>query len=261
MVPSSIDLIFSGGSRARPAAWNTSQMATRPRTRTFCRRSDIAQVAVRHGFGYLLRAAQVRTQRLAVDEPRRGRPPMRLSARNAAGTCARCSTSSARRSSVRTAAPRPGPTSRRLYIVVELRGLQDDVRPFPFAQVGEVGSRRKLCSTIEQAFPELRPGADRGGLDRSEAPRDAPERRPGCGPGAAAERAAPDRVGPRASLPGRADDQGARPRARLHRRRGARRRVCAQHPPQELDYKLQARHADHFRRNFRGSEAGRGAEV
>src|ERR1044072_7478288 len=34
------------------AAWNTSGMATRPRTRKIGRLSEIAQVAVRHGFGY-----------------------------------------------------------------------------------------------------------------------------------------------------------------------------------------------------------------
>ena len=33
-------------------AWNTAAMATRPRTRKIGRLSEIAQVAVRHGFGY-----------------------------------------------------------------------------------------------------------------------------------------------------------------------------------------------------------------
>ena len=37
---------------SRAAAWNTSGMATRPRTRKIGRLSEIAQVAVRHGFGY-----------------------------------------------------------------------------------------------------------------------------------------------------------------------------------------------------------------
>ena len=124
-------------------------------------------------------------------------------------------------------------------IVAELRGLQDDVRPFPFAQVRAV-VEEELGLTLEQAFVALRRAADRGRLDRPGAPRRASERRRGRGQGAAPERAAPDRVRPGAALPGRAHDQGARPRARLHRRPRARGRVRALDP---AGARLQARGA------------------
>ncbi len=115
-------------------------------------------------------------------------------------------------------------------IVAELRGLQDDVRPFPFEQVRAV-IEAELGLTLEQAFLEFERDADRRRVDRPGAPRDAAERPRGGGQGAAAGRAAADRVRPRAPLPGGAARQGARARARLHRRERARGRVRALDPP------------------------------
>ena len=77
---------------------NTWRMATRPKQRNLGRLSEIAQVAVRHGFGYAGR----RPHGAAT---RRSRAP------RAAGICARCSTSSARRSSSSASCSRRGRTS------------------------------------------------------------------------------------------------------------------------------------------------------
>ena len=60
-------------------------------------------------------------------------------------------------------------------IVAELRGLQDDVRPFPFEQVRAV-IEEELGLTLEQAFLEFERDADRRGVDRPGAPRGAAER-------------------------------------------------------------------------------------
>ena len=221
------------------AAWNTSGMATRPRTRKISRLSEIAQVAVRHGFGYFFERHKLTdllpwTSRDEVDPARSPRP-----GRSEAGTCARCSTSSGLRSSSSASCCRPVPTSCRRTSSFELRSLQDDVRPFPFAQI-RAGDRGRPRADARAGVPSLRRAADRRRLDRPGASRDAPERRRGRGQGAAPERPAPDRVRPRAALPGRAHDQGARPRARLHRRAGARRRV---RPLDPAGARLQARGA------------------
>ena len=120
------------------------------------------------------------------------------------------------------------------------------------------GARRvveaELGLTLEQAFLRFDEQPDRRRLDRPGAPRDAPERRRGRRQGAAAERAATDRVRSRAALPGRAHHQGARPGARLHRRRGARRRVRALRSGRSSTTSSRRRNADQFRRNFAGSE-------
>ena len=213
-------------------------MATRPRTRKIGRLSEIAQVAVRHGFGYFFERHKLTdilpwTSRVEVDP-----------AASAVG--------SERGRHLREMLDELGPTFVKFGqllstrpdvvppdIVVELRGLQDDVRPFPFAQIRD-GDRGRARAHARAGVPPLRRAADRRRVDRPSAPRDAPERRRGRRQGAAPERAAPDRVRPRAALPGRAHDQGARPRARLHRRARARRRV---RPLDPAGARLQARGA------------------
>ena len=113
-------------------------------------------------------------------------------------------------------------------------------RPAVPVRADPPGDRGRARADARAGVPPLRRAADRRRLDRPGAPCDAPERRRGRGQGAAPERPAPDRVGPGAALPGRAHDQGARPRARLHRRARARRRV---RPLDPAGARLQARGA------------------
>ena len=213
-------------------------MATRPRARKIGRLSEIAQVAVRHGFGYFFERHRLTdllpwTSRAELDP-------------------ANAAIGSERGRHLREMLDELGPTFVKFGqllstrpdvvppdIVVELRGLQDDVRPFPFAQIREV-IEAELGLTLEQAFVRFdeQPiaAASIGQVHR----RSAAERRRGRGQGAAPERAAPDRVRSRTALPGREADQGARPRARLHRRARARRRV---RPLDPAGARLQARGA------------------
>src|SRR5437763_16065763 len=99
-------------------------MATRPKQRNIGRLSEIAQVAVRHGFGY------------AIDGRKTGDPAIEGTARGR---------------HLREMLDELGPTFVKFGqllstrpdivppdIIAELRALQDDVRPFPFAQVKEV---------------------------------------------------------------------------------------------------------------------------
>ena len=62
-------------------------------------------------------------------------------------------------------------------IIAELRGLQDDVRPFPYAEVERV-IREELGQPIERLFLEFDERAARRRLDRPGAPGGAPERPP-----------------------------------------------------------------------------------
>src|SRR3989440_11760642 len=104
-----------------------------PATRSLGRLSEIAQVAVRHGFGYWFDA-----HRLTDLFPRRTR--MELDGQP-----------SQRGQHLREMLDELGPTFVKFGqllsmrpdvlppdIIAELRGLQDDVRPFPFAQVEQV---------------------------------------------------------------------------------------------------------------------------
>ena len=117
-------------------------MATRPKQRNLGRLSEIAQVAVRHGFGY------------AVDGRRRGDGDGEASA-------------SARGRHLREMLDELGPTFVKFGqllstrpdvvppdIIVELRGLQDDVRPFPYADV-ERTIQEELGQPIERLFLEF----------------------------------------------------------------------------------------------------------
>jgi ubiquinone biosynthesis protein len=111
-------------------------VATRPKQRTIGRLSEIAQVAVRHGFGY------------AVDGHR--------AVAEGAGT--------ARGRHLREMLDELGPTFVKFGqllstrpdivppdIILELRSLQDDVRPFPFADI-ERTIREELGQPIERLF-------------------------------------------------------------------------------------------------------------
>jgi ubiquinone biosynthesis protein len=126
-------------------------MATRQagRSRSLGRLSEIAQVAARHGFGYFLR---------------RNRLGDLLPGGNGTDGEMRVSDRGRR---LREMLDELGPTFVKFGqllstrpdvvppdIVVELRGLQDDVKPFPFAQVQEV-VEAELGLTVEQAFVEF----------------------------------------------------------------------------------------------------------
>jgi ubiquinone biosynthesis protein len=115
-------------------------VAARPKQRNLGRLSEIAQVAVRHGFGY------------AVDGRKAGDPAIEGTARGR---------------HLREMLDELGPTFVKFGqllstrpdvvppdIIVELRGLQDDVRPFPYADV-ERTIREELDQPIERLFTEF----------------------------------------------------------------------------------------------------------
>src|SRR5918995_4320345 len=126
-------------------------MATRPRSRKVRRLSEIAQVAVRHGFGYFF-------------ERHRLTDILPWSARVEPDGAA---AGSERGRRLREMLDELGPTFVKFGqllstrpdvvppdIVAELRGLQDDVRPFPFDQVRSL-IEEELSLTLEQAFVEF----------------------------------------------------------------------------------------------------------
>src|ERR671911_1159861 len=130
-------------------AWNTSGMATRPRTRKIGRLSEIAQVAVRHGFGYFFERHKLTdllpwTARVEVSPE--------------------VATGSERGRHLREMLDELGPTFVKFGqllstrpdvvppdIVAELRGLQDDASPIPFERVRTV-VEADLGLSLEQAF-------------------------------------------------------------------------------------------------------------
>jgi len=226
-------------------------MATRPRTRKIGRLSEIAQVAVRHGFGYFFERHKLTdilpwTSRAEVDP-----------AAPAVG--------SERGRHLREMLDELGPTFVKFGqllstrpdivppdIVVELRGLQDDVRPFPFAQIRAV-IEAELGLTLEQAFLHFdeQPiaAASIGQVHRATLPNG-------------------DEVAVKVQRPN-APRQIESDLALLYQAaRMIKERVraldfidahelvdeFARSIRQELDYKLEARHADTFRRNFADSD-------
>jgi ubiquinone biosynthesis protein len=225
-------------------------MATRPRTRNIGRLSEIAQVAVRHGFGYFFERHKL-TDLLpwtARVEP----------APDAA-------TGSDRGRHLREMLDELGPTFVKFGqllstrpdvvppdIVAELRSLQDDVTPFPFAQVRTV-VEEELGLTLEQAFLTFEEtpiaAASIGQVHRATLPNS-------------------DEVVVKVQRPN-APRQVESDLALLYQAaRIIRERVraldfidvnelvdeFARFIRQELDYKLEARHAETFRRDFDGSD-------
>jgi ubiquinone biosynthesis protein len=115
-------------------------VATRPKQRNLGRLSEIAQVAVRHGFGY------------ALDGRKAGDPETGQTARGR---------------HLRDMLDELGPTFVKFGqllstrpdivppdIIAELRSLQDDVRPFPYADV-EKTVQEELGQPIERLFTEF----------------------------------------------------------------------------------------------------------
>ena len=143
-------------------------------------------------------------------------------------------------------------------IITELRGLQDDVRPFPFEQAERV-IEEDLGNSIERLFLDFDPDACGGGVDRSGAPRNAPERQ------------ARGRQDPAAGAPRQieADLVLLYQAARLVKERVRALDFIDAHAlvdefarqiRQELDYRLEGRNAQTFHRNFAGQPARARAE-
>jgi len=117
-------------------------VATRPKQRNLGRLSEIAQVAVRHGFGY------------AIDGRKAGDPSVEGTARGR---------------HLREMLDELGPTFVKFGqllstrpdvvppdIIAELRSLQDDVRPFAYEDV-EKTIEEELGQTVERLFTEFDP--------------------------------------------------------------------------------------------------------
>jgi ubiquinone biosynthesis protein len=217
-----------------------------PATRNLGRLSEIAQVAVRHGFGYWFE-----THRLADLFPRRG-PRGELDDQP-----------SERGKHLREMLDELGPTFVKFGqllstrpdvlppdIIAELRGLQDDVRPFPFEDVERV-VEEELGLSVDKLFPEFdeRPiaAASIGQVHLATLPNGSPVavkvQRPG----------APRQIEADLALLYQAA-RIAKERVRALDFIDAHQLVdeFARSIRQELDYRLEARNADTFHRNFKG---------
>jgi ubiquinone biosynthesis protein len=217
-----------------------------PATRNLSRLSEIAQVAVRHGFGYWFE-----THRLSDLFPRRG-PRVELDGQP-----------SQRGQHLREMLDELGPTFVKFGqllstrpdvlppdIIAELRGLQDDVRPFPLADVEKV-VEEELDLSIDKLFSEFeeRPvaAASIGQVHRATLPNGrrvaVKVQRPG----------APRQIEADVALLYQAA-RIAKERVRALDFIDARQLVdeFSRSIRQELDYRLEARNADTFHRNFAG---------
>jgi ubiquinone biosynthesis protein len=127
-------------------------------TRSIGRLSEIAQVMVRHGFGYFLEAHKLSDLL-----------PGRSAEDRLANVAAEHGAHSARGQHLREVLDELGPTFVKFGqllstrpdvvppdIVVELRALQDDVRPFPFEQAERV-IEEELENTLERLFLDFEP--------------------------------------------------------------------------------------------------------
>src|SRR5437660_11164490 len=217
-----------------------------PATRNLGRLSEIAQVAVRHGFGYWFD-----THRLTDLFPRRS-PRLELNGQP-----------SQRGQHLREMLDELGPTFVKFGqllstrpdivppdIIVELRGLQDDVRPFPFEQVEQV-VEAELGLSLERAFLNFEPSpiaaASIGQVHRATLPNGravaVKVQRPG----------APRQIDADLALLYQAA-RIAKERIRALDFIDARDLVdeFGRSIRQELDYRLEARNAERFRHNFAG---------
>jgi len=224
-------------------------MATRPKTRNIGRLSEIAQVAVRHGFGYFFERHRLtdvlpwttrveQTAELGGSE--RGRH-LREMLDELGPTFVKFG-------QLLSTRPDVVPPD----IVAELRGLQDDVRPFPFEQAREV-VEAELGLSLEQAFVRFDElpiaAASIGQVHRAALPNG-------------------DEVVvkvQRPNAPGQIESDLALlyQAARIIKERvrsldfidaAALVDEFSRSIRQELDYKLEGRNADTFRRNFAGSQ-------
>src|SRR4051812_10519566 len=221
-------------------------------TRSISRLSEIAQVMVRHGFGYFLEAHKLSDLL-----------PGRSAEDRLANVASEHGAASARGQHLREVLDELGPTFVKFGqllstrpdvvppdIIGELRALQDDVRPFPFEQVEQV-IEADLELSLDKLFLEFEPApmaaASIGQVHGAVLPNGrqvaVKVQRPG----------APRQIEADLSLLYQA--------ARLAQERirsldfiDVRRVVdeFARQIRQELDYRLEARNADTFHRNFVG---------
>jgi ubiquinone biosynthesis protein len=222
-------------------------VSSRPAVRQLGRLSEISQVAAKHGFGYFFdthrphgpRSRRAREVDISADGSNRG-----LRVRQMLDELGPTFVKFGQLLSTRPDVVPPD-------IVAELRSLQDDVTPFPFAQVREV-VEEELGLTLEQAFLEFGEApiaaASIGQVHRAVLPNG-------------------DEVVvkvQRPNAPGQIENDIALlyQAARLIKERVRALDFIdvndvvdefARFIRQELDYKLEARHADTFRRNFAGS--------
>ncbi len=221
-------------------------------TRSISRLSEIAQVMVRHGFGYFLEAHKLSDLL-----------PGRSAEDRLAGVSAEHGAASARGQHLREVLDELGPTFVKFGqllstrpdvvppdIVVELRGLQDDVRPFPFEQAERV-IEEELGNTLERLFLDFEPApvaaASIGQVHRATLPNGrrvaVKVQRPG----------APAKIEADLGLLYQAA-RLARERIRAFDFVDTRQLVdeFARSIRQELDYRQEARNAQTFHRNFAG---------
>ncbi|HEV8180568.1 MAG TPA: AarF/ABC1/UbiB kinase family protein [Gaiellaceae bacterium] len=222
------------------------------RTRSIGRLSEIAQVMVRHGFGYFLEAHRLSDLL-----------PGRSAEERLANAAAEHGAASARGQHLREVLDELGPTFVKFGqllstrpdvvppdIVVELRGLQDDVRPFPFEQAERV-IEEELGNTLERLFLEFDPvpvaAASIGQVHRATLPNGrrvaVKVQRPG----------APEKIEADLGLLYQAA-RLAKERIRAFDFVDTRQLVdeFARSIRQELDYRLEGRNAQTFHRNFAG---------
>ncbi|HEY3543950.1 MAG TPA: AarF/ABC1/UbiB kinase family protein [Gaiellaceae bacterium] len=120
-------------------------MASPPATRSLGRLSEIAQVMVRHGFGYFLEAHKLtdllpgRPAQVTTDASQRGRHLREL--------LDELGPTFVKFGQLLSTRPDVVPPD----IIAELRGLQDDVRPFPFEQAERV-IEEDLGNSIDRLF-------------------------------------------------------------------------------------------------------------
>src|SRR5919201_1944403 len=217
-----------------------------PATRNLGRLSEIAQVAVRHGFGYWFDTHRLtdlfprRTQRVPLD----GQPTQR--GQHLREMLDELGPTFVKFGQLLSTRPDILPPD----IISELRALQDDVRPFPFAQVEQV-VEQDLGLTLDKLFVEVdeKPiaAASIGQVHRATLPNGKPVavkvQRPG----------APRHIEADLALLYQAA-RIAKERVRALDFIDARQLVdeFARQIRQELDYRLEARNADAFHRNFAG---------
>ena len=221
-------------------------------TRSIGRLSEIAQVMVRHGFGYFFEAHKLSDLL-----------PGRSAEERLADMSAEQGASSARGQHLREVLDELGPTFVKFGqllstrpdvvppdIVVELRGLQDDVRPFPFEQAERV-IEEELGNTLERLFLDFEPApvaaASIGQVHRATLPNGrrvaVKVQRPG----------APQKIEADLGLLYQAA-RLARERIRALDFVDARQLVdeFARSIRKELDYRQEARNAENFHRHFAG---------
>ncbi len=211
-------------------------MATRPKQRNLGRLSEIAQVAVRHGFGYAVEGRK--SSDPAVEGTARGRH-LREMLDELGPTFVKFG-------QLLSTRPDVVPPD----IIAELRGLQDDVRPFPYADV-ERTIREELDQPVERLFTEFEElplaAASIGQVHRATLPNGrrvvVKVQRPN----------APKQIEADLSLMYQAA-KVAKERIRALDFIDANEIVdeFARSIRQELDYRLEARNADGFHKNFAG---------